>query len=405
MATGGDSPLVLVTGASGFIGAHVVKLLLDDGYRVRGTVRSLQAEDKVKPLKDLSVGAKHELELVEADLLKEDSWKEAVKDCTYVIHVASPFPNKAPSKPDDVIKPAVDGTLAVLKAASESGTVKRVVLTSSIVAIYDGCIPIEKDTVEAKTFNEDVWVDVEHPLLDAYGRSKAMAERAAWDFIKQLPDDKKFELAVVNPGLVMGPVLTKHVPTSLEIIKRSLDKTAPLVPKLNLVVTDVRDVALAHIRAMTVPEAAGKRHIICTASKWMKDVTAILHKEFKGQGYFVPTIVAPNFFVWLNSLVEKSYRLIVQRLSREFYFENTRMTEVLKITPTELEKTIIDSAYSLIDNGILKKSRKYKKGKEAAAAGQQVNGEAVEEGAKAAEAEPAAEKKEEVQPQPEAVTA
>ena len=183
-----EVPLVLVTGVSGYIGSHIVKQLLEQGnYRVRGTVRSLTVEEKVKPIQDLVPNAKYPLELVEADLLQPDSWTAAVKDATYVIHVASPFPNTIPSNPDDVIKPAVDGTQAVLKAAAEAGTVKRIVLTSSIAAVYDACLPIPKENEETKTFNEENWTNVEDPLLDPYARSKTLAEKAAWDFIKELP--------------------------------------------------------------------------------------------------------------------------------------------------------------------------------------------------------------------------
>jgi len=384
--------LILVTGASGFVASHVVKLLLEEGYKVRGTVRSLSNEDKVAPIKNLVPDAKYPIELVEADLLNEDSWKEAVKGCSYVMHVASPFPNAMPKSEDDVIKPAVDGTLAVLKAASESGSVKRVVLTSSIAAIYDPIVPIEKKEGEEITaFDEEVWLNTEDPRLEPYGKSKALAEKAAWDFVKQLPEDKKIELAAINPGMVVGPVLSKNLATSVELIKRLLDKSTPAVPKMHFSICDVRDVAQAHLKAMIIPEAAGHRHIISSREMWVKDIALVLQKELKQHGYFVPTINAPNILVWLSSFVDKPVKLVVPRLGREYKFNNKRMVEVLGITPIDAEKSIVDTAYSLINLGVIKKTRKLKKNQDAPAdapnEAAQVNGEA-EGGDKNQELEP-----------------
>ncbi|XP_074604727.1 uncharacterized protein LOC141858020 [Brevipalpus obovatus] len=356
--------LVLVTGASGYVASHIIKQLLDDGRKVRGTVRSLSNEEKVKPLRAL-VNADKNLQLVEADLLKEDSWKDAVKGCKYVIHVASPFPNVIPSDPEaELIKPAVDGTLSVLKACSETPEVKRVVLTSSIVAIYDASIPLPEENEQSKTFNEENWTNTEDVHLDTYAKSKALAEKAAWNFVKELPAEKKFELVSINPGLILGPLLTSVLPTSLDVVKRLLDRSVPAVAKLCLPICDVRDVAAAHIKALTVPEAAGHRHIVVTTSVWMREIAVILHKEFKPLGYSIPTMVAFNFMVWLSAFVDKTYKLILSRLSREFKFDTKRMTEVLGITPTDHSKTIIDTAHSLIDMGIVKKPKKSKKTKE-----------------------------------------
>ncbi|RWS30614.1 putative uncharacterized oxidoreductase-like protein [Leptotrombidium deliense] len=352
--------VVLVTGASGFIASHIIKQLLEEGYKVRSTVRSLKDEEKVKLLRELYSGSKSEVQLVEADLINADSWKEAVKDAKYVIHVASPFPNTIPSNPDSLLKPAVDGTVNVLKACAESGTVKRVVITSSICAVYDSSLPIPKENEETKTFNEENWTNGEDPHLDVYAKSKLMAEKAAWDYVKELPDGKKFELVAINPGMVFGPLYMNQMGTSVEMVKRLMDRSVPAVAKLSVNATDVRDVALAHIRALTVPEAAGKRHLIVTSSVMMKDIAVILQKEFKPQGYHIPTMVAPNFFVWMSSLMDKTCRLVVPRLGREYKFENKRMQEILGITPTELEKTIIDTANSLIEKGIVKKPKEKK---------------------------------------------
>lgn len=294
-----------------------------------------------------------------------------------MIHVASPFPDKIPSNPDDLIKPAVDGTLNVLKAASEAA-VKRVVLTSSIAAVYDPSVAIPKENEETKKFNEENWTNTEDPHLDSYSKSKTLAERAAWDFVKELPEGKKLDLAVINPGGVLGPLNSKNMSTSILLVKKLMDRSVPAVAKLFLCITDVRDVALAHLKALTNPDAVGNRHIIVSHGMWMKELAQILQKEFKPQGYYIPTMVAPNFIIWLNSLIEKSFKLVVSRLSREYNYDNKRvsdclsifvlqfctyfkMKDVLGITPIEIEKTIIDTANSLIELEILKKPKKKEK--------------------------------------------
>ncbi|XP_022244340.1 cinnamoyl-CoA reductase 1-like isoform X2 [Limulus polyphemus] len=358
MASGVDSPLVLVTGATGFVSTHVIKLLQGEGYKVRGTVRNLKDEDKVKQIRELSPDAQHPIELVEADLTKDEGWNEAVKDCSYVIHIASPVPSSPPVNEDDILQPIVEGTKRVLQACADAGTIKRVVLTSSTFAIH-GETTLEED----KVYNESDWTDTESTTLDSYSKSKTLGEKGAWEFIKELPDDKKFELAVINPGLVLGPVLSSTVSSSNEIVKKLLERGIPMVPRINLSVCDVRDVAEAHLKAMTTPSANGQRYIISTQNVWLKDIALILCKEFKPQGYRIPTMNAPYFALWLNSFIDKSVRPVLPRIGKEYKFDNTRMKEVLEINPLDLTQTIVDTAYSLIEHGIVKKSKKYKQGK------------------------------------------
>lgn len=247
--------------------------------------------------------------------------------CTHVIHVASPFPDRVPSNPDDLIKPAVDGTLAVLRAVSEAGGVKRVVLTSSIASVFDTSIPVPKEQEQTKTFDEENWTDVEHVSIDPYAKSKTLAERAAWDYVKELPEDKKFELAVINPGMVIGPLLSKRYTTSHLAVKSLLDRSKPVMPKLNCNITDVRDVAQAHLKALTLDEAAGKRHLIVNHSVWMKDLAAIVQKEFRPKGYFVVSLTAPNFLVRVSSFVDRSAKMVAGRLGREVKYDNKRVRQ------------------------------------------------------------------------------
>ena len=192
-----NDELVLVTGASGYIATHIVKLLLEKGYRVRGTVRSLKDEKKVGPLKRLAVNAKHPLELVEADLTSEKGWAEAVKDCDYVMHTASPVPTKIPKDENETIRPAVDGVLNVFRACTlESSKVKRVVLTSSIAAVVG-------ENYESRVYTERDFGDPE--ISHGYVKSKILSETAAWKFVteRRAKGLKCFELSVINPGLVV----------------------------------------------------------------------------------------------------------------------------------------------------------------------------------------------------------
>lgn len=348
--------LVLVTGASGFIASHIIKQLQEQGYQVRGTVRSLQDEDKVKRLNELCPEAEHKLELVEADLTKPESWEAAVKDVKNVIHVASPFPVQAPKDEEELVEPAVEGTQAILKACVQAKSVKRVVMTSSCVAVGWGPAALAADP--NKVFNEEDWTDPEK--LDAYGKSKTLAEKAAWDYVKELPDEDKIELSVVNPAYVMGPVINGSQCTSLEIVKRLLEREKPFCAKLNFPVVDVRDVALAHIKAMTVEEAAGKRHLIVNQNAWMKEMAQILAKEFKPQGYNVPTANCPNPILWMTSLFDKTIKMVMPNIGKVYKFDNARMKDVLGITPIELKETLIEMAYSLIETGLVKKTKKYK---------------------------------------------
>ena len=350
MAESAPAPTVLVTGASGFIATHLIKQLQTLGkYSVRGTVRSLKNEEKVKELKGLVPDAAYPLELVEADLTKEEGWKEVVQGCTYVYHLASPFPLSTPRNEDDLIVPAVNGTLNVLKACAESGTVKRIVVTSSCAAIAH--------TDDSHVLTESDWISEDD--ASAYNKSKLRAERAAWDFVEKMGDDKKFELAVVNPALVVGPFLTTTNSGSFDMMKSILTKQMPAVPAIKFGVVHVSDVVAGHIAAMETPEAAGNRHILVEREVWMKEMVEIISHEFSPQGYKVPSMSLPKFVAWPLKFFNADVKSLYPSIGKDIRFNTDRMRNVLKIEPISVADGINQSCYSLIEMGAVPKTPGY----------------------------------------------
>ena len=245
--------LVLVTGGSGFIAMHCMLKLFAAGYRVRTTVRSLAREAEVRAtLKAAGAEPGDRLAFFPADLTADAGWTEAAAGCDYVMHVASPFPVNVPQHEDELIVPAREGALRLLRAA-RAANVRRVVLTSSFAAIGYGHPPVDRP------FTESDWSNAEGEGVSAYAKSKTLAERAAWDYMAREGGD--MELAVVNPVGVFGPALGADISTSIEIVKRMMDGALPALPRITFGVVDVRDVADLHLMAMTHPDAAGERYL------------------------------------------------------------------------------------------------------------------------------------------------
>ena len=286
-----NTPLVLVTGITSHVGSWVAYAALKVGYRVRGTVRN---KAKIpESFKDICPGSAHKAEFLEANLTSDEGWDEAVAGCDYILHVASPFPAGEPKNPDELIIPAVQGTLRVMKAASKLAVpIKRLVLTSSVAAMESG-------TDKVTILDED-WTVLDsksHPV-SSYCKSKTLAEKAAWDFIASLPEEKKFELAVINPAMVFGPLLTPSAPSgSITVIKMFVEPDSPAIPNIQMGIVSVFDVARAHLLAMTLPEANGKRFMLVEEDLMFKDIAQRLKKEFAQYGYKVPTIIAPDWLL------------------------------------------------------------------------------------------------------------
>lgn len=341
---------VTVTGGSGFIGSHCVIGLLNQGYRVKTTVRNLKRESEVRSfISNHAPSEKTNLTFVAANLLSDENWAEAVKGSTYVLHVASPFLSTLPKNAEEELyKPAKEGTLRVLKAAAREPKVKRAVLTSSMVAISYG----HPQPLKESLLDEESWTNIEGDDVTPYIISKTVAEKAAWDFIKK--EGKSLELVTMNPAAVLGPVLEKDFGTSAEIIKKLLDGSVPALPKMGFQIVDVRDVAAAHIKAMTLPKAAGKRFVLADKFLWFDEIAKILSKEFKPKGYKIPTLVIPHFMVKLFSIFDKKTRSILNELGIKRELKNDQMKNILGIDPIPAEESVLSTARALIEMGVIK---------------------------------------------------
>jgi nucleoside-diphosphate-sugar epimerase len=343
--------LVLVTGGTGFIGAHCIIQLLNAGYTVRTTVRNLAREEDVRTMiRQGGVEPGERLEFVAADLTSDAGWPEAVAGCAYMLHVASPFPPAIPQHEDELIIPAREGALRVLRAARDAG-VKRVVLTSSYAAIGYGQKPKNRPNTE-----ED-WTDPNGEDVRAYVKSKTLAEKAAWDFIAR--EGGALELSVVNPVGVFGPVLGPDYSTSILLVQRLMDGAMPGVPKLYFGAVDVRDVAGMHIACMTNPAAKGER-FLAVAGEFLSiaQIARMLKRTMGPAARRVPTMELPDFLVRLAAARDPAVQQILPELGKRKNGSNEKARRVLGWTFRSNEECITATAQSLIDLGLLKDSQK-----------------------------------------------
>lgn len=338
---------VLVTGGSGFIGSHCILQLLASGYDVRTTVRNVAREPEVRAmLKEGGAANTDRLSFMAADLEKDAGWHEAVDGCEYVLHVASPFPPTAPAHEDELIVPARDGALRVLRAARDA-RVRRVVLTSSFAAIGYG------HASRSTPLDERDWTDPLKAGLSAYVKSKTIAERAAWDFIRN--DGNGLELAAINPTLVMGPVLGADFSTSIALVKRMLDGAMPGCPKLYFGVVDVRDVASQHILAMTTPAANGERFLSASGDfVRVVQIAQTLRRRLGDAAAKVPTRELPNVLVRLAALRDSGVRQFVGELGKVRNATSEKSRRVLGWSPRSAEDAVVATAESLLRLGVVK---------------------------------------------------
>jgi len=342
---------VLVTGGSGFIGSHIIVQLLAMGHQVRATVRSLKREVDVRAmLKEGGAEPGDRLSLLAADLESDAGWPEAVAGCDYVLHVASPLPPSVPKNEDELIVPAREGTIRVLRASRDAG-VRRVVVTSSFAAIGYG-------HKERKTpFTEVDWTDPAGSDVMPYTKSKTLAERAAWDFIAK--EGGALELSVVNPVGVFGPVLGPDYSASILMVQRLMDGAVPGCPRLYYGAVDVRDVADLHIRAMTHPDAKGER-FLAVAGNFMSmlEMAKVLKARMGAAAKRVPAREVPNWLVRIAALRDPAVKLILPELGKVKNATNEKARRLLGWAPRSNEESIVASAESLLRLGLLKDSRK-----------------------------------------------
>jgi nucleoside-diphosphate-sugar epimerase len=342
---------VLVTGGSGFIGSYVILQLLASGHTVRTTIRNLKRESEVRAT--LQHGGAHpgaDLTFFAADLTSDAGWREAVVGCDYVLHVASPLPANPPKHEDELIVPAREGTLCVLRAARDAG-VKRVVLTSSFSAIGYGHAP------QSAPFTEKDWTDPNSKDIAAYPKSKTVAERAAWDFMAR--EGGALELAVVNPVAVFGPVLGPDYSASIMLVQRIMDGAMPGYPRLYFGVVDVRDVADLHIRAMTHPAAKGERFLAVSGDDVlsMRQVGQILKNNMGPAARRVPSREVPDWLLRVVAWFDPPVRQIVPELGKIKNVTSAKAQRLLGWKPRTNEESIVSTAESLLRLGLLKDSR------------------------------------------------
>ena len=337
---------VLVTGATGFIAGHVILQLLEAGHEVRGTARSASSAARLNETFSKYAGRPIAIDLVAANLERDDGWAEAVAGMDFVQHVASPFPSGVPKDPNELIRPATDGALRVLKASRAAG-VKRVVMTSSMAAIAYGW-----GENRPAVLTEEHWSNPDN-LKDntAYTRSKTIAERAAWDYVNG--EGKGLELAVINPAAVLGPVMSGDLSASLELLTMPLSGKIPAVPRVGFGIVDVRDVAAAQVAAMTVPGAAGERFLVSQPFMWFSDVADVLRDAFPAYAKKLPKGTMPDFMLKIVAVFNPTLKQVIPELGRQRQISNEKARTILGWTPRTANEAIIDGAQSLIDAGVV----------------------------------------------------
>ena len=333
---------VLVTGASGYIGLHIIAQLIKKGYLVKGSLRSRDRESEVRNALSHVVNTQNKLEICELDLLKDEGWDDATQGCDYVLHVASPLVQKAPDDENEVIEPAKLGLLRALKSSIKN-KVKRFIMTSSFSAIGYGH--------SKNVYDETDWTDPSRNI-GAYNKSKAIAEKAMWDHLNSLPETMRIEAVAINPTLVVGPSLSDDMGTSNMFIQKMLDGSYSVVPKIHLGFVTVEDTARAHIEAMIHPEASGKRFILSEKNMWLLEMNRILIANgFKK----APIRQAPNFLIKFIGLFNKELGVISGFVGKTKYTNSENAKNILDFKFEGVNNAIVDTAKKLEELGTIQK--------------------------------------------------
>lgn len=336
--------LALVTGITGYIGSHVGVNLLQSGYEVRGTSRSLSKGEALKnALAEKNERASDHLELVVADLSSDTGWEQAMEGVEILHHVASPFPLEEPTDPDEVIKPALEGTRRVILAAKKAG-VKRIVVTASVASIMYGHA---KD--HPQPFTEEHFTNPDAENIFTYVRSKTLAEREAWE----LAEKHQLALSTIHPGLVLGPLVHDNPGTSVDILRQMLQGKYPGCPRLHFPVVDVRDVADLHRLAGESADAIGHRFACTQESLWVYDLAQMLEQAFPDYAKKLPRREFPDWLIRILSLFDKSIRAVLPELGLKREVSSQKARDLLGWMPRSSSATVRETAQSLIDAGLL----------------------------------------------------
>ena len=329
---------VFVSGGSGYIALHCISKLINKGFVVKTSLRSMDRQDEVIQAISKVVDCTDKIEFCELDLTKDEGWDDAIKGCNYVLHVASPLMLGFPKNPDDIILPAVNGLKRCIASAVKN-KVKRFVMTSSFAAIGSG-------SKTKTTFDDNDWTDLDNPDLNPYNISKTKAEMALWDYIQSLDEDQKIEVCTINPTVVIGPSLSHDVGGSNLAISKLLDGSMPFSAQFGIDLVDVQDVADMHIEAMLNKDAAGKRFLLSAKTIWYSDLAQFLRKN---NFLKAPKYSAPNFLIRLFSLFDKEVRLVIDRLGIKYDLKPNNAINILKWKPRNIDNAIIETAGQLYD--------------------------------------------------------
>ena len=319
---------------------HCIAKLIKKGYVVKTSIRSIDRKQEIINSISKVVDCHGKLEFYQLDLLKDDGWDDALDECEYVLHTASPVSLLLSNNPDDLIKPAVNGLERCLNSAVKNN-IKRFVMTSSFSAIGAGS--------KEKKLDDTNWTDLDNPNISPYDISKTKAEMFLWEYVSKLDKSQSIEVCSINPVIVVGPSLSEDVGVSNTVVKKLLDGSSPMVPRFVVNLVDVKDVADMHIEAMINPKAAGKRFLLSSESLWFTEVSNILRSNnFKK----APKFTAPNFLVKILAVFDKELKIVLFYLGFKNTLYSNNAKEILNWKPKKVNQALIDTAKQLYKLGI-----------------------------------------------------